>query len=102
MGLVKLGNWLEARQKQYKKFMDRVHNMIVAVTITEKEERKKVHAIQQVLQGFDPLDWIKAAAEVRSEGHLDVDYQEVQLIAPRRETIGLPSAKCSMRTCTDS
>ncbi len=45
--LVKLGKWLEARQKNYKQLMNRVHKMIVAVTIAEKEERKKIHSIQQ-------------------------------------------------------
>ena len=46
MGLVKLGKWLEARQKKYKKLMNRAHTLIVAVTIAEKDERKKIHSIQ--------------------------------------------------------
>ena len=40
IGLVKLGKWLEARQKKYKKLMARIHKMIAAVTLAEKEERQ--------------------------------------------------------------
>ena len=45
IGLVKLGKWLEARQKDYRKFLNRVHKMIVAVTVAEKEEKKRIHTI---------------------------------------------------------
>ena len=65
IGLVKLGKWLEARQKKYRRLIARVQKMIVAVTIAEKEERKRVHTIQKTILGFDPLKWIKADAEVR-------------------------------------
>ena len=41
IGLAKLGKWLEARQKKYRRLMVRVHKMIAAVTLAEKEERKK-------------------------------------------------------------
>ena len=34
--------------------MVRVHKMIVAVTLAEKEERKRDHTIQKALLGFDP------------------------------------------------
>ena len=64
--------------------MSRVHKMIAAVTMAEKEERKKVHNIQKNILGFDPLKWTKADALVRDEGHLEVDYQEVKLIAPTK------------------
>ena len=40
IGLVKLGKWLETRQKKYKKVMARIHKMIAAVTLAEKEEGK--------------------------------------------------------------
>ena len=49
--------------------------MIAAVTLAEKNERKRVHTI---------LKWMKADAEVRDEGHLEVDYQELHLIAPAK------------------
>ena len=55
VGLVKLGKWLEARQKNYKKLMNRVHKMIVVVTIAEKDERKKIHSIQQIALCYDTL-----------------------------------------------
>ena len=37
IGLVKLGKWLEARQRNYKQLMNRVHKMIAAVTVAEKK-----------------------------------------------------------------
>ena len=40
-GLVKLGKWCEARQKQYRKLLVRVQKMIVGVTLAEKEEGLK-------------------------------------------------------------
>ena len=42
VGLVKLGKWCEARIKNYKKLLNRIHKMIAAVTIAEKDERKKI------------------------------------------------------------
>ena len=33
---------------------------------------------------MDALKWIKADAEVRDEGHLEFDYQELETIAPSR------------------
>ena len=40
-GLVKLGEWCEARQKDYRKLLVRVQDMIVGVTLAEKEETVK-------------------------------------------------------------
>ena len=39
IGLVKLGKWLKARQKSYRKLTNRVQKIIVVATIAEKEER---------------------------------------------------------------
>ena len=39
IGLVKLGKWQEARQKNYKKLMNRVHKTIVAVTVAEQKKK---------------------------------------------------------------
>ena len=58
--------------------------MIVAVTIVEKEERERDHTIQKALLGSDPLKWIKADVEVRGEGRLEVEYQELETIPPSR------------------
>ena len=52
IGLVKLGKWLEARQQKYKTLINRVHRMIVAVTLAEKEESKKTHSIQKTLSAL--------------------------------------------------
>ena len=84
MGLVKLGKWLETRQNKYTKLMNRVHKMIVAVTLAEKEERKKIHSIQQIALGYDTLEWMKGDAKVRDESQLDIEYREVKLISPTR------------------
>ena len=84
IGLVKLGKWLEARQKTYRRLIVRVHKMIVAVTLAEKEERRRDHTIQKALLGFEPPKSIKADAEVRDEGHLEVEHQELETIAPSR------------------
>ena len=35
VGLVKLGKWCETRWKQYRKLMNRVHKMILGVTLAE-------------------------------------------------------------------
>ena len=92
IGLVKLGKWLEARQKNYKKLMNRVHKMIVAVTIAEKDERKKIHSIQKVALGYDTLKWMKGDANVRGESQLGIDYLEVKLITPTKG-----NHKCTQR-----
>ena len=41
MGLVKLGRWLEARQNNYNELMNRVHKIIVAVTIAEQRRKEE-------------------------------------------------------------
>ena len=41
IGLVKLGKWLEARQTLYRRLLARVQKMIDALTLAEKEERKR-------------------------------------------------------------
>ena len=84
MGLVKLGKWLEARQKKNKKLMNRVHKIIVAVTLAEKDERKKIHSIQKIALGYDTLKWMKGDANVRDESQLDIEYREVKLISPTK------------------
>ena len=38
-GLVKLGSWCEARWKRFRKVVNRIHNMILGVTIAEKAEK---------------------------------------------------------------
>ena len=58
-GLVKLGTWVEARQVQYTKFIERIHKMIAAVTKAEKEERKKAKAIDKQVLGYDPEKWVE-------------------------------------------
>ena len=40
IGLVKLGKWLEAKHKAYRKLMSRVHKMIAAVTLAEKQKEE--------------------------------------------------------------
>ena len=54
VGLVKLGKWCEARLKQYRKLVIRVHKMIVGVTLAEKEERAKQRVKQKSLARIRP------------------------------------------------
>ena len=75
---------MEARQKDYREIINRVHKMIAAVTIAEKEERKRIHTIQNTILGYDVLKWVKADAIVRDESHLEVDYREVKLMTPTK------------------
>ena len=53
-GLVKLGKWCEARQKQHRTLLVRVQKMIVGVTLAEKEERATGRVMQKTLLGYDP------------------------------------------------
>jgi len=58
--------------------------MIVAVAIAEKEERKRIHTIQNTILGYDVLKWVKADAIVRDENHLEADYREVEVMTPTK------------------
>ena len=80
----KLGKWLEARQKKCKTLINRVHKMIVAVTLAEQDVRKKIHTIQRAIRGYDMFKWTEADAIVGDESHLEVDYQEVKFITPTK------------------
>ena len=60
--------------------MNRVHKMIVGVTLVEKEERAKQQVIQQALLGYDPTKWTKAEALIRDEEHLKLEYQRIETI----------------------
>ena len=50
----------------------------------KKKKRGKLHSIQNTVLGYDMLKWTKADATVRDESHLEVDYQEVKVIAPTK------------------
>ena len=47
VGLVQLGKWCEAKMKQYRKLVTRVHKMIAGVTLAEKEEREREREREQ-------------------------------------------------------
>ena len=83
-GLVKLGKWCEARQKQYRFVFVRVHKIIVGDTLAEKEERVESRVMQKALLGYDPQKWVKANAEIRDEEHLEVEYQSLKTIQPTK------------------
>lgn len=72
-GLVKLGKWCEAKQKDYRKFLVRVQKMIVGVTLAEKEERANDRTIRKTLLGYDPGIWVKTDAEIRGEEQIEVE-----------------------------
>ena len=82
VGLVKHGKWCEARWKQYRKLMNRTHNMIVGVTIAEKAEGAKQLTIFKATRGYDPTKWVKANATIRSEEKLMPEYQSIEISQP--------------------
>ena len=84
VGLVKLRKWCEERWKQYRKLMNRVHKIIIGVTLAEKTERAKQHTIFKATRGYDPGKWVKAKATIRDEEHLKLDYQDIDLIQPTK------------------
>ena len=77
VGLVKLGKWCEYMWKQYKTLMDRVHKVIVGVTLSEQAERAKQLFVQKAVLGYDPQQWITAKATIRGEDHLNLEYQSI-------------------------
>ena len=81
IGLVKLGKWCEARLKNYKKLLNRVHKMIAAVTIAEKDERKKIQAAKKTIMGYDTQKWTEADATIRDETQLEVRYKKIDLVS---------------------
>ena len=83
-GLVKLGKWCEARQKDYRKLLVRVQTMIVGVTLAEKEERANDRTIQKALLRYDPEKWVKTDAEIRGEEQMKVEHQSIQIIQPTK------------------
>ena len=76
------GKWFEGRWKQYRKFMLRVHKMILGVTLAEKAERAKRHTIFKALRGYDPLKWVKAKAMIRDEDAMEPEYQCIEIVPP--------------------
>ena len=58
--------------------------MIAAVTLAEKEERKKKHFVLKTILGYDTLKWIKANAVVRGESQMNVEYQTINFIPPHK------------------
>ena len=53
-GLVTLAKWAAQRYEGYLKFMAKVHTMIAAVTMAEKEERGKDKKKDKAMLGYDP------------------------------------------------
>ena len=60
--------------------------MIAAVTLAENEERENDCTTRKALLGYDAPKCIKADAEIRDAGHLEVDYQKLETIAPSSGT----------------
>ena len=86
IGLVKLGKWWGARQKDYRSFIVRIQKMIVGVTRADEEERKNDHTLQKALLGYDPGKWVKTDVEIRGDEQLEVDCQRLEIIQPIRGT----------------
>ena len=83
-GLVTLAKWAAQRYEGYLKFMARVHKMIAAVTMAEKEERGKEKKKEKAILGYDPEKWTDANCVIKngsSEGRM---YQALDLPPPIR------------------
>ena len=48
-GFEVLGNWITERHDQYKKLRERIHEMIVVITLVAKAVRDKADKIQKIL-----------------------------------------------------
>ena len=100
---MKLGKWCEARQKDYIKLLVRVQQMIVGVTLAEKEGRANDRTIQKALLGYDPEKWVKTDVEIRGEEQIEVGYQSINSSNPPKGKHRF--AHCQvlyMRKCTRS
>ena len=51
---VNLAKWLTSRQDRYLAFMERIHKVIIAVLVKEKDERTKAEAAKAFVMGYDP------------------------------------------------
>ena len=85
-GFVKLGQWLADRHTRYVTSMRRVQKMIAAVTLAEKDARKKAHACDKALLGYDPKKWQKTDAKIRNQGEEQYTYMSLKMPPP---TIGV-------------
>ena len=78
---VKLGSSCEARWKRFRKLVNRVHKMILGVTIAEKKaERAKQLIIFKATKGYDLERWVKATPQIRDESNLEPEYNHIDLI----------------------
>ena len=81
-GLVKLANWAASRHDKYKKFMARIHKLIVAIASVEKEERGIAARTEKAILGYDPAKVIKSSGAIRKEDPSMVQYVSLQLPPP--------------------
>ena len=79
---VVLGRWFERRHLMYRTSMLRIHKMIVAITLAEKEERARVKFTNKTVLGYDPECWIDTSLKIRTEIYNDHDYNDLVLPPP--------------------
>ena len=65
--------------------------MIVAVTIAEKDARKKAHECDKAVLGYDPKKWQRTDAKIRNEGEEHYTYVKLKMPPP---TIGVHRFTC--------
>ena len=62
--------------------MKRVHTLLAAVTLEEKEMRKHKHTIDKAILGFDPKTHVRANARIRPREHLNRTAVSLDLAPP--------------------
>ena len=81
-GFAKLGLWLANRHSRYVNFMRRIQQMIAAVTLAEKDARRKAHGCDKALLGYDPKKWQKTDARIRNKEEEDYIYVKLKMPPP--------------------
>ena len=81
-GFAKLGQWLANRHSRYVNFMRRIQKMIAAVTLAEKDARRKAHECDKALLGYDPKKWQKTDARIRNKEEEDYIYEKLKMPPP--------------------
>ena len=83
-GLVTLAKWTAERYEGYLKFMARIHKVIAAVTMAEKEERSKEKKKDEAVLGYDPEKWMGANCVVNDGNKQGRPYRSLDMQLPIR------------------
>ena len=100
--MVKLGKWCEGRWKHYRKLMNRVHKMMLGVTLAERlKEQNSIPSSKQL------ADTIQKNGSKQKQGYgmkncLSLSTKASRSSRQRKGNIDLPIAKLFTKKCTPS